>query len=52
MLTTAVLVDAIQPALILAFLSSIYNLLTALIIDPIAGRNHKPNREFVRPGSG
>ena len=51
-LTTAVLVDAIQPALILAFLSSIYNLLTALIIDPIAGRNHKPNRELFGLGVG
>ena len=51
-LTTSVLVDAIQPALILAFLSSIYNLLTALIIDPIAGRNHKPNRELFGLGIG
>ena len=51
-LTTSVLVDAIQPALILAFLSSIYNLLTALIIDPIAGRNHKPNRELFGLGVG
>ena len=49
-LTTSVLVEAIQPALILAFLSSIYNLLTALIIDPIAGRNHKPNRELFGLG--
>ena len=52
LLTTSVLVDAIQPALILAFLSSIYNLLTALIIDPIAGRNHKPNRELFGLGVG
>ena len=51
-LTTSVLVEAIQPALILAFLSSIYNLLTALIIDPIAGRNHKPNRELFGLGVG
>ena len=51
-LTISVLVDAIQPALILAFLSSIYNLLTALIIDPIAGRNHKPNRELFGLGVG
>ena len=51
-LTTAVLVDAIQPALILAFLSSIYNLLTALVIDPIAGRTHKPNRELIGLGVG
>ena len=52
MLTTAALVDAIQPALILAFLSSIYNLLTALVIDPIAGRTHKPNRELIGLGVG
>ncbi len=51
-LTTSVLVEAIQPALILAFLSSIYNLLTALIIDPIAGRTHKPNRELFGLGVG
>ena len=44
--------DAIQPALILAFLSSIYNLLTALIIDPITGRTHKPNRELFGLGVG
>ena len=37
LLTTSVLVDAIQPA---------------LIIDPIAGRNHKPNRELFGLGVG
>ena len=47
-----VLIDAIQPALILAFLSSMYNLLTALIIDPLTGRTHKPNRELVGLGIG
>ena len=52
MLSPAVLLDAIQPALILAFLSSIYNLLTALIIDPITGRTHKPNRELFGLGVG
>ena len=46
------LLDAIQPALILAFLSSMYNLLTALIIDPITGRTHQPNRELVGLGIG
>ena len=51
-LSPAVLLDAIQPALILAFLSSIYNLLTALIIDPITGRTHKPNRELFGLGVG
>lgn len=47
-----VLLDAIQPALILAFLSSMYNLLTALIIDPLTGRTHQPNRELVGLGIG
>ncbi len=47
-----VLIDAIQPALILAFLSSMYNLLTALIIDPLTGRTHQPNRELVGLGIG
>ena len=51
-LSASVLVNAIQPALILAFLSSIYNLLTALLIDPIAGRNHKPDRELFGLGIG
>ena len=51
-LAPAFLLDAIQPALILAFLSSIYNLLTALIIDPIAGRTHRPNRELFGLGVG
>ena len=46
------LLDAIQPALILAFLSSMYNLLTALIIDPLTGRTHQPNRELVGLGIG
>ena len=46
------LLEAIQPALILAFLSSMYNLLTALIIDPLTGRTHKPNRELVGLGIG
>lgn len=47
-----ILLDAIQPALILAFLSSMYNLLTALIIDPLTGRTHQPNRELVGLGIG
>lgn len=47
-----ILLDAIQPALILAFLSSMYNLLTALIIDPLTGRTHKPNRELIGLGIG
>ncbi len=46
------LIDAIQPALILAFLSSMYNLLTALIIDPLTGRTHQPNRELIGLGIG
>ena len=47
-----ILLDAIQPALILAFLSSMYNLLTALIIDPLTGRTHQANRELVGLGIG
>lgn len=46
------LLEAIQPALILAFLSSMYNLLTALIIDPMTGRTHQPNRELIGLGVG
>ena len=49
---THLLIDAIQPALILAFLSSMYNLLTALIIDPLTGRTHQSNRELVGLGLG
>ena len=46
------LMDAIKPAFILAFLGSIYSLLTAQVIDPIAGRSHQPNKELVGLGIG
>ncbi len=52
LLNTNILIDAIQPALILAFLSSMYNLLTALITDPLTGRTHRPNRELIGLGIG
>ena len=51
-LDTNFLLDAIEPALILAFLSSMYNLLTALIVDPMTGRTHRPNRELIGLGAG
>ena len=51
-LDTNILLDAIQPALILAFLSSMYNLLTALIVDPMTGRTHRPDRELIGLGAG
>ena len=51
-LSTSFLLDAIQPALTLAFLSSIYNLLTALVVDPMTGRVHNPDRELFGLGIG
>ena len=51
-LSTSFLLDAVQPALTLAFLSSIYNLLTALVVDPMTGRVHNPDRELFGLGIG
>ena len=51
-ISTDILVHSVQPALILAFVGSIYSLLTAQVIDPITGRNHRPNRELMGLGVG
>ncbi len=51
-ISTNILVNSIQPALILALVGSIYSLLTAQVIDPITGRNHRPNRELMGLGIG
>ncbi len=46
------LANVIQPALILALLGSIDNLLTSLIADSITRTQHSPNRELIGQGIG
>ena len=50
--TTAFLVGALQPALILALLGSVDSLLTSLVADSLTGTRHNPNRELVGQGIG
>lgn len=50
--TTAFLLRALEPALILALLGSVDSLLTSLIADTVTGTRHKPNRELVGQGIG
>ena len=46
------LLEAVQPALILALLGSIDSLLTSLIADSMTRTQHDPNRELVGQGIG
>ena len=46
------LVQALQPALILALLGSVDSLLTSLVADSLTGTRHNPNRELVGQGIG
>ena len=41
------LLDALEPALILALLGSVDSLLTALVADSLTGGRHKPDRELI-----
>ena len=50
--TAAFLVQALEPALILALLGSVDSLLTSLIADTVTGTRHEPNRELVGQGIG
>ena len=50
--TTAFLLRALEPALILALLGSVDSLLTSLIADTVTGTRHDPNRELVGQGIG
>ena len=46
------LLDALEPALILALLGSVDSLLTALVADSLTGGRHKPDRELIAQGVG
>lgn len=51
-LSTELLVNAVQPALIIALLGSIDSLLTSLIADSMTRTRHNPNKELVGQGIG
>ena len=46
------LVDAVQPAIILALFASMRTLLTSLVADSFTGERHNPDRELVSQGIG
>ena len=50
--TVGFLLQAFEPALILALLGSVDSLLTSLIADSLTGTRHDPNRELVGQGLG
>ena len=43
---------AIEPALLLALIGSIYTLMMSLVADSITGAQHDPNRELIGQGIG
>ncbi len=51
-ISTDLLVNAVQPALIIALLGSIDSLLTSLIADSMTRTRHNPNKELVGQGIG
>ena len=46
------LLTAIEPALLIALIGSIYSLMISLMADSITGAQHNPNRELVGQGIG
>ena len=46
------LLNAVEPALVLALLASVGSLLTSLIADSLTGTRHDPNRELIGQGIG
>ena len=46
------LLEALEPALILALIGSVDSLISSLIADTLTGTNHNPNRELVGQGIG
>ena len=50
--TGATLVNAVQPAIILALFASMRTLLTSLVADSFTGTRHDPDRELVGQGIG
>ncbi len=49
---TGVLLDALEPALMLALLGAVDTLLVALATDSLTGKRHDPGRELVGQGIG
>ena len=50
--TPAMLVNAVQPAIILALFASMRTLITSLVADAFTGARHNPKRELVGQGIG
>ena len=50
--SAAMLVNAVQPAIILALFASMRTLITSLVADSFTGERHDPNRELVGQGIG
>lgn len=48
----AMVVNAVQPAIILALFASMRTLITSLVADSFTGEHHDPNRELVGQGIG
>ncbi len=46
------LLNALQPAIILALLGSVDSLLTSLVADSMTGNRHNPDRELIGQGIG
>ncbi len=46
------LLTAVEPALLIALIGSIYSLMMSLMADSITGAQHNPNRELVGQGIG
>ena len=51
-LSVELLVRLLEPAFIIALLSSVSTLVMALQVDAITGSHHQPNRELVSHGAG
>ena len=46
------LLTAVEPALLIALIGSIYSLMMSLMADSITGAQHNPNRELIGQGVG
>ena len=51
-ISAQLLIQAVEPALVLAFLGSINSLLTSLVADSLTDTRHNPSRELVAQGVG
>ncbi len=50
--STDFVLNALEPALIIALIGSVDSLLVSLVADSVSGTRHKPNRELVGQGIG